>query len=254
MLGPFVCSLLLRYLDYVQILRLVAAIPVVGLAAFLLVNRKGSYLSWNSRKGGESSPFGSLGEILASRNVLALSFLRLAFSFADGIFFTMFAVYASENLLMASSTIAFLIGIKGVTNMVFRFPSGRLSDKVGYRTPLVLSYSMLAVTYLMISESADFIMLSIAMAVYGLGHAMRAVTEWTLMGESMTPNTSTVAAAFLSTMFNVGGAMGAMTSGLLALALPIHSIFKIASIVVLPGAFIPFLTKRNRVKNKGDSA
>jgi len=254
MLGPFLCSLLLEYLNYVQILRTVAVIPLLGLAALFLARRRASYLSWNSEERVQPITFGSLRGILASGNVLALSFLRLAFSFSDAIFTTMFAIYASENLLMASSAIAFLIGIRGVTNMVFRFPSGRLSDRIGHRIPLVLSYSMLAVTYLVISESADFIILSIAMTVYGLAHAMRAVTEWTLMGESTNPDTSTMATAYLSTMFNIGGAAGAITSGLLSLALPIHSIFKIASLVVLPGALVPFLTKTNRpMKNSARS-
>ena len=247
MLGPFFCSFLLGYLGYVQILRTVAVFPLLGLAAFLLVKHRVSYLSGGNKAEEDPDPSGSLRNILASRNVLALSFLRLSFSFANAIFTTLFAVYASENLLMASSAIAILIGVKGVTNMLFRFPSGRLSDRIGYRVPLVLSYSTLAVTYLMISESTDFIMLSIAMTVYGLAHAMRAVTEWSLLGESMNRDTSTVASAFLSTMFNIGGAIGAIVAGLLSLSLPIHSIFKIASVIVLPSILVPFLTRRNPV-------
>jgi len=43
MLGPFLCSFLLNYLDYVQILRLTAIMPVLGFAAFLLARKRSSH-------------------------------------------------------------------------------------------------------------------------------------------------------------------------------------------------------------------
>jgi len=75
MLGPFFCSFLLGYLGYVQILRIVAVIPLLGLAAFLLANHRASYLSGDNKKRDESSPSSSLKDILASRNVLDTGYL-----------------------------------------------------------------------------------------------------------------------------------------------------------------------------------
>jgi len=248
MLGPFICSFLLGYLDYVRIFQLAAVFPLLGFAIFLPSIRKGSRRSYLKRIGiseaGRFSPLGSLKKIVASREVLILSYLRLTFSFTNAFFITIFPLYASQSLLLSSSLIAILFGVKGVTNMVFRLPSGKISDRIGRRTPLFLSYLLLALTYLIISESKDFYVLSLAMAIYGLAHGMRAVTEWALLGDSIPSEVSGVASAYLSTMFNVGGALGATASGALSLILPTSSIFKIASLIVFPGAFVPFLTRK----------
>lgn len=245
MFGPFLCTLLLEYFDYVQLLRLVAIIPLLGLAAFLLARVS---ISYSERRGSSEersfSPLSSLRSIAFSRNVLVLSCLRLTFSFANAFFITIFAVYASESLLLTSSLIAVLFGVKGVTNMVSRFPSGKLSDRIGHKLPLALSYLLLVFVYLVISESGDFSTLSFAMAIYGLAHGMRAVTEWAFLVDSTPPEISGVATAYLSTMFNIGGALGAVVSGTLYSILPIQSVFKLASLIVLLGAFITFLMKK----------
>jgi len=168
----------------------------------------------------------------------------LTFSFTNAFVITLFALYASEGLLFSPSMIATLFGVKGITNMIFRFPSGKLSDRIGHRIPLIVSFSLLAVSYLAISECAEFSMLSIAMAVYGLAHGMRAVTEWSLLGESAPSGTSSIATAYLSTMFSIGEALGALVSGVVSLVIPIQTIFRVASLVILPSAFIPFLIGR----------
>lgn len=257
MFGPFLCSFLSEYLDYTQILRLTAVMPLLGLIAFLLASRKNPHnpqtLHFEEGQQHEErsiNPLVSLKEIALSRNVLVLSYLRLTFSFTKAFITTLFALYASKSLLLTSSLIALLFGVKGVTNMLFRFPSGRLSDRVGRKLPLIVSYSLLVLVFLIISESRDFYLLSFAMAIYGLAHAMRAVTEWSLLGDTTSPENSGVATAYLSTMFNVGGAFGAVASGILSLIFPIQSIFKLASLIILPGAFMPFMIRQYVKSNK----
>lgn len=247
MLGPFLCSFLLNYLDYVQILRLTATMPVLGLAAFLLFKQRDSHINSSQRSPNDrrTITLRSLISVASSRNVMVLSYLRLTFSFTNAFLITLFALYASESLLMSSSLIAVLFGVKGVTNMVFRFPSGKLSDRIGHKTPLVLSYLLCTLTYLVISESGDFYVLSVVMALYGFAHAMRAVTEWSLLGDSVTPDISGLATSYLSTMFNIGEALGAVVSGALSLILPTPSIFRLATLVVLPGAFVPLFIRRD---------
>ena len=248
MFGPFLCSLLSGWFDYTQILRLAATIPLLGLVILVLAGHRmpsSSTIKAEEIPDEEKlGPLGSLREIVFSRSVFVLSYLRLTFSFTNAFVITLFALYASEGLLFSPSMIATLFGVKGITNMIFRFPSGKLSDRIGHRIPLIVSFSLLAVSYLAISECAEFSMLSIAMAVHGLAHGMRAVTEWSLLGESAPSGTSSIATAYLSTMFSIGEALGALVSGVVSLVIPIQTIFRVASLVILPSAFIPFLIGR----------
>ena len=247
MLGPFLCSFFLNYLDYVQILRLTAIMPVLGLAAFLLFKQRSSHIisSQGSLNDRRTITLRSLISVASSRNVMVLSYLRLTFSFTNAFLITLFALYASESLLMSSSLIAVLFGVKGVTNMIFRFPSGKLSDRIGHKAPLVLSYVVCTLAYLVISEFGDFYVLSVVMALYGFAHAMRAVTEWSLLGDSVTPDISGLATSYLSTMFNIGEALGAVVSGALSLILPTPWIFRLATLIVLPGAFVPLFIRKD---------
>ena len=252
MFGPFLCSFLLNYLNFVELFQFSSIIPLLGLILFLKTRRSSYTLpSKTEEQRGEVrfSLTASLRNIITSRNVLILSFLRLIFSLTNSFFITLFAVYASENLLLTSSLIATLFGVKGVTNTIFRFPSGRLSDRIGHKIPLVASYTALTIVYLLIAESKDFYLLIFVMILYGLAHATRAVTEWSLLGYTTSQQISGVATAYLSTMFNVGEALGAVTSGILTLTLSTESIFKLASIITIPGIFIPLLI-RSEIKRR----
>jgi len=46
-------------------------------------------------------------------------------------------------------------------------------------------------------------------------------------------------------MFNIGEALGAVVSGALSLILPTPSIFKLATLIVLPGALIPLFIRKD---------
>ena len=99
--------------------------------------------------------------------MLVLTYLRLAFSFTNAFFITLFALHAQENLLLASSVIALLFGIKGITNMLSRMPSGKLADKVGCRIPIIFAFTLLTITFLAIAETSSIHFIAFAMIVYG---------------------------------------------------------------------------------------
>lgn len=241
MFGPFLCTFLMNYVNYVQLLRLASIIPLLGLAPFLLIRRKSSHALPPEK--GNSSLLAFLKDIASSRNMLVLSYLRLAFSFTNAFFFTLFAVHAEKNLLLVPSLIALLFGVKGIANMLSRIPSGKIVDKIGYRWPIFLAFTMLTLAYLTISETDNTHLLAFAMAIYGLAHGMRAVTEWSLFGECAPSGTSTITTAYISTMFDVGGALGAVVAGALSMILSIQTVFKLASLIILTGSFAVTLIK-----------
>lgn len=240
--GPFLCIFLVNYVNYSQLFQLASVIPLIGLVPLLLVRRESSYVSTHE----ETSLLGSLKAIFSSRNMLVLSYLRLTFSFANAFFITLFAVHAEKNLFLTSSLIALFFGIKGITNMLSRIPSGKLADRVGCKWPIILAFTLLTIAFLTISETGNVYLLVFSMAVYGVAHGMRAVTEWSMLGECAPSEAGNVATAYLSTMFNVGAALGAVVAGALSIIFNIQIIFKLASVIIFSGVFVVNLTKKSQ--------
>ncbi len=247
-LGPFLCAFLVNYVSHVHLFQIASIIPLIGLAPFLLVRHESS--SMTNQEKTHLSIVGSLKTMVFSRDMLVLSYLRLAFSFANAFFITFFAIHAEKNLLLTSSLIALFFGVKGITNMLSRIPSGKLADKVGYKFPIIAAFTLLAIAFLTISEARDVSLLILAMVIYGTAHGMRAVSEWSMLGDCAPAVAGNIATAYLSTMFNVGAALGAVVAGALSIIFTMQSIFKLASVIVLSGVFVVNLTKiKPRVGN-----
>jgi len=249
MIGPFLSSILLNYVNFRHLFRLAAIIPLTTCIILLLAKYRADYIFTPIQKplSKERKPslLQSLKKIVYSRNILIISYLRSIFAFTNAFLITFLAIHASENLFLSSSLIAILFGIRGVTNTMFRFPSGRLSDRIGYRIPLIFSFLLLSSSFLMFSETKSTYNLAMAMAIYGIGHAIRAVAEWALLANSTPPAISATASAYLSTMFNIGEALGAVVAGILAMTLPITSIFILAMFILLSGPFIAILINQD---------
>jgi MFS family permease len=128
--------------------------------------------------------------------------------------------------------------------MVSRIPSGRLADKVGYKLPIMVAFVLLAAAFLALAETSSTYLLGVAMIVYGAAHGMRAVSEWTMLGDHAPLAARNVATAYLSTIFNVGGAFGAVTAGALSVVTDIPSMFRVGSVIVLSGAIIVIAAAR----------
>ena len=174
--------------------------------------------------------------------------MRITFFFTGAFFTTLWAVYVSENLFFTASLIALFFGIKGITNTLFRVPSGRLTDRMGYRWSLFVAYSIMMGVFFLLSNTKSVYILFGVLAIYGVAHAMRAVAEWTMLGVSAPPQLRGVASAYLSTMSNVGQSLGALAAGVLALVLPFPAIFQLASLLYIPTIVTPFLIRQHGAK------
>jgi len=252
MIGPLICSILCEYkVSYSGVFLFSSALSFIGVVLFLILipmRRVKDYRVSNetSKKSiGSSEAFRMLRGLLFSRSGSVLGYVRIAFSLANSFITTIFAVYLSESLFYSPSIIALLFAVKGVTNMFFRIPSGMLSDRVGRIKPLFLAYSLLAVTFFLISELKDFKFLLLVMAIYGLSHAMRAVSEWALLGDITPREISGLSTAYLSLMFDVGRGVGSLFAGATLMLLGAGTIFKIGSMILASAlAVIPTLKKR----------
>ena len=86
------------------------------------------------------------------------------------------------------------------------------------------------------------------MTVYGIVHAIRAVSEWTLLGVSAPPRLRGIAAAYLSTMSNIGMTLGSIAAGALALVYTMPEIFQLAALICIPTVIAPFLIRQDGTK------
>lgn len=241
--GPFLCMFLINYLTYEQLFQITSIIPLLSLIPFIFVIRdKNSYNNTDHKKLNLQK---SLKAITSSRNILLLSYLRLSFSFTNAFLITFFAIHATENLFLNSAIIALLFGIKGLANMISRIPSGKLTDKIGYKYPIIIAFTLLATAFLTLSETKNLYLLAFAMIMYGAAHGMRAVAEWAMLGDNAPYEARNIATAYISTIFNVGAAVGAVIAGLLSIILNIPSIFRLASIIILSAVIIVIIQQKN---------
>lgn len=250
MAGSFLCSFLLTILDYPQIFQVAALIPIGGVV-LLLTARNEHHL--NRPTGGNERPSvaSSMTKIVKSRDMLLLSYLRLAYSITYAFFITFFIIYAENSLLIPAAFVAFLFGIRSATDMLVRLPVGRMLDHTGYKKPIILAFLSLAAIYYLISEISSFLVLLGIMAWFGLMIGLRVVSEYTMLAEHSEPGARSIAAAYLSTMFNIGSGFGSVLAGILATLLGIPAIFKIAAILMITAAVAALAIGNERASSKG---
>ncbi|MCD6530329.1 MFS transporter [Candidatus Bathyarchaeota archaeon] len=253
MVGPLFCSVLCSYsTSYSGIFLFSSILSLIGLTALLILlpsdKIKGRTFSNISLESREPAPLGSLRKLALSRSGIVLSYVRVAFSSVNSFVTTIFSVYASEVLLYHPAEIALLFMVKGITNTLFRVPSGLLTDKIGRIKPLFTAYSLLTLTFFLLSELRDFLLLVLVMALYGLSHAMRAVTEWSLLGDVTPREISGLSTAYFSMMFDVGGGVGSIFAGATLTLLGAPLIFRLGSAILASGLAVILSLGKERMK------
>jgi len=233
LLGPALCSVLVTTFSYQKLFLVSAGFPVAGLALLAL---------WAPRVTGAArsteEPVLSVGEslrmILGNRNVLLLSYCRASFATSQSLFFTLFSLYANEELHMNESTIAMLFTLRGLTNTLARFPAGRISDRIGRKKPMIAAYGLLVVSFMMTALTRNVTLIAVAMIFYGLSWGTRAVSEWAFLTDLVEPEVKSLSISYLSSVFSLGATVGSVLAGALTVFMPYTGIFMLAGAIVLP--------------------
>ena len=171
--------------------------------------------------------------IFRNRNVMLLSYCRASFSTSQAIFLALFSIYAVEKLGIKESTLALLFTIRGFSNTLSRFPAGRISDRIGRRIPMLVSYGLLVVSFTIIAFYESITMLGIALVLYGLCWGTRAVSEWAFLTDLVEPNIKTLSISYLSSVFGFGSTLGSIASGWLATIFPYSTLFLLGAVLNL---------------------
>jgi predicted MFS family arabinose efflux permease len=230
LIGPAVCSRLVGSIGYSGLYWIAAVVPVIGV--LLLVFMAPQNIRERQKMEEDKNSIGameSIKMILRNRNVILLSVCRVSFSSAQAIFLALFSIYAVEQLGFSEATVALLFTVRGFANALARYPAGRISDKIGRKPLLLAGFGFLVVSYTMIAYTKSVLMLSIALALYGLCWGTRAVSEWAYLTDLVEPEIKTISISYLSSVFSLGSTIGSVAAGALTLILPYSSIFMIGA-------------------------
>lgn len=230
LIGPALCARLVGSIGYNGLYWISAGVPVIGI--LLLIFMAPQNIRERQRKEEESESIGameSMKMILRNRSVLLLSVCRVSFSSAQAIFLALFSIYAVGQLGFSEATVAILFTVRGFANTLARYPAGWISDKIGRKPLLLAAFGLLVVSYTMIAYMKSFLMLGVALALYGLCWGTRAVSEWAYLTDLVEPEIKTISISYLSSVFSLGSTLGSVAAGALTLVLPYSSIFMIGA-------------------------
>jgi len=237
-LGPFITSVLIWFLDYrlfflaILIFPLSCILPIVKLKA----NRKDGGCRFSSAERGETRENRTTSQIfrlLRQRIVLVLVIITFLFFVCDGWFRTLFPVYGKRELLFSASAISVLFAVFGGVNALTRIPSGRLSDIIGRKKPLLLSMSMCILAFTVFAHTGQFSLLAIGMVIYGAAWGLRVPPSSALLADNVESRELPIVMAFLWMSADSGFAVGAGMAGSLGSMLPFPIIIQSTVLVLL---------------------
>lgn len=245
--GPLLCGLLLSRFDYKTIIMFSSIMPLIAFPVYVGLLRTealGRHLSRNMRNEGlYENPWRSLKRIVALRPVQVLTYVRFTFAFTMAIITTIYAVYAVNTLQIDPSVYALFITLEGLANTLSRAPTGRVSDAIGRKKPLLISFILLTAVFLLFSEAKDSITIGLTMFLYGAVHGVRAVSEWSLLVDVVPRSERSLANFYFSSVFDLGSALGATFAGSTAMMASTPIVLKVGAIVICSSVLVVSLIK-----------
>jgi MFS family permease len=232
LLGPALCSILVEPLGYEGLFWIAGLVPVIGIL-LLIFMAPTNIRERDTTKRTEVGVRESVGKILSNKNVLLLSYCRASFSSAQSIFLALFSIYLVTQLGYSESTVALLFTVRGLANTLSRYPAGSISDKIGRKPLMYSAYSLLVISFVIMSFTQNFYLLVFAMGLYGLCWGTRAVAEWAFLTDLVEPKIKTISISYLASIFSLGSTVGSMASGLLTTVFPYSTIFLIGAAINL---------------------
>jgi MFS family permease len=233
--GSLISSLLLSFFNYNTILILSSLMPILSLGIYLSLLKTeilGNNFSEAPVSEVEQNPFNNLREIVSLSPVRGLTYGRFTFAFTMSIISTLYAVYSVNILKIDPSVYALFMTLRGVTNTVARIPTGKVSDAIGRKKPLQVAFILLTLVFILLSEVRNPVSIGFVMLLYGVSHGIRAVSEWSLMADTVTIRNRSLANFYFTSVFDLGSALGATFAGTFATIISTPTMLQIASLII----------------------
>jgi len=245
--GPLICSFLFSYFDYATILRLSSIIPLIVFPVYLYILRNETLGPQLSKTSGRETVFkpswSSLKKIVAIKPVQALTYGRFTFAVMMAIIVTLYPIYAVNSLKIAPAVYALFFTVRGLANTLARLPTGRISDMIGRKKPLITSFILLSAVLILFSKVVNPVTIGFVMFLYGIAHGMRAVSEWSFLGDMVSSENRSLSNFYFSSVFDLGSALGATFAGSATMMMSTPDILRITSILVASSSLVIAFTK-----------
>ena len=166
---------------------------------------------------GFSNLFRGWTRVATTRGIIAASMVEAAMYFTFGAFEFFLALYA-RSLGFDSLSIGIIMGTQIVTVMIAKPFMGRISDKHGRRTPILVGLAIGSLPLAATSFASQLQELVIISIIYGL--SLSAVTSSTtaLVSDLTSKELYGASIGFLRTVMDIGQALGPITTGIILAA------------------------------------
>lgn len=161
-------------------------------------------------------------------------------NFGTSLWLTLFVVYLDDVGLTAIWIGAVLTGINASISLTY-LPSGRLSDLIGRRVPLIAGGALVAVNTFLLYFTKNPLLIMVFTILYGVGQGLATPAVNALVAEASHPSKSGMAYASYYISILSATVLGSSLSGLLASSLGLQSLFPIASILLAVATVIMYL-------------
>ncbi len=122
---------------------------------------------------------------------------------------TLLPLYVETYLNLGSMAVGFLLASYGLAALFFQLPMGFLMDKFGRMSSLILGFTIVPTSLLILSCMNSFSMMLPVMAMYGIGFSMLFPALTSMVIENSNPGSYSLASGFFHVMFTQGVVLGA---------------------------------------------
>jgi len=188
-------------------------------------------------------------------NVLVICVTFFAQTTANSLWFSLLSVYLN-SIGLSTVWIGAVLTIYNASMSLTYMPSGRLSDRIGRRTPLIVGSAMLAVTTFLMSFTKEPMSIIFILAGFGIGMGMNTPAVNALIAESVPPTRSGMAFAGYNISTLLASVIGSAFSGLLVNSIGYGNIFLLATAItaLATGILYWFVHETERSHNSSYSS
>jgi predicted MFS family arabinose efflux permease len=248
-LGPVICSILLSSMVYRQIFYISFIFPLVGLGLFWFFIR--SLSMTGSEIPADMTPtMNSFKKLISNKNMKVLAFIRSLYSTSNHTFFTLFSLYAVNQLGFQASQVALLFSVLGVSKTIVRIPAGYLSDQLGRKRVLLVTFTAIILVFISLALFTDYVFIVFSIIFFGATWGSRAVVEWATLTSLVEPEMKTLAVGVLESFWDLGAAIGSFLAGIISVFLPIPLIMMLMAGLNAPS--LPAILLMNEKKHEGE--
>jgi MFS family permease len=235
------------------------AVGVAGVTAFVL-----AFLLITEKKKPVADPlnakkvtlkmFQGWGEVVRNRGALLVSLVQASQYYVYGAVEFFIVGYAIGVAKLDAFYAGIILTVETTTIILSRPVLGRISDKRGRRTPIVLGALIGSLLLFAVPFTTQFPLLLLIAIGYGLGFAMVISSTSPLMCELVPTGTVGSSMGFLATTMDIGQTVGPIISGfILASAFEYTGLFASMSLLLLGISILFALSKTGRAKPKQQS-